>query len=326
MPSGVSSGGHDQRLGELHHVLDVGVRLVGLHHRELGVVAWRKTLVAEHPADLEHPVHAADDQPLEVQLERDPEVHRHVERVVVGDERTGVRASGLRMQDRRLDLHEAPGLQRATEAGDHGVADVEGPTCLGVDDEVGVALAESRVGVGEPVPLVRQRADRLGEQFERVDLDRQLAGSGRHHRAVDADPVAAVERLDVGEAVVADHGPGDEQLQLDASIGDGGEHELAGVALEQHAAGDRHLGVGLRAGREVAPTGPGRSAAVWVRSNRYGYGWRPAARQLVDLGLAARPLGGEPAARRRRSVQWARWSRGLTVLGQAPARHGRTTR
>ena len=66
---GVARRRHDQLLGELHHVVDVGVRLVGLHHRELGVVARREALVAEHPADLEHPVHAADDQPLEVQLE-----------------------------------------------------------------------------------------------------------------------------------------------------------------------------------------------------------------------------------------------------------------
>ena len=127
VPEGVGRGGHDQRLGQLHHVLDVGEGLVGLHHRELGVVARRQTLVAEHPTDLEHPVHAADDQPLEVQLEGDPQVHRHVERVVVGDERTGVRTTGLGVQDRGLDLHEAAGLQRATEAGDHGVADLEGP-------------------------------------------------------------------------------------------------------------------------------------------------------------------------------------------------------
>ena len=150
----------------VHHVVDVGERLVRLHHRELGVVARRHALVAEHPADLEDPVHAADDQPLEVQLERDAQVQRHVERVVVGDERAGVGAAGLDVQHRRLDLDEAAVVQRAAEAGDHRVADVERPAGVGVDDEVGVALAEAGVGVGQAVPLVGQRAHRLGEQLE----------------------------------------------------------------------------------------------------------------------------------------------------------------
>ena len=85
-------------------------------------------------------------------------------------------------------------VERAAEAGDDLVAHVERPPGVGVDDEVDVALAEPGVGVGQAVPLVGQRAQRLGEQLEAVDLHRQLAGAGRHHRAVDADPVAAVER------------------------------------------------------------------------------------------------------------------------------------
>ena len=41
-------------LGERHHVRVVAVGLVELEHRELGVVAGRQPLVAEHPPDLEH--------------------------------------------------------------------------------------------------------------------------------------------------------------------------------------------------------------------------------------------------------------------------------
>ena len=57
--------------------------------------------------------------------------------------------------------------QRAPEAGDDRVADLERPAGLLVDDQVGVALAEAGVGVGQAVPLVGQRADRLGQQLER---------------------------------------------------------------------------------------------------------------------------------------------------------------
>ena len=253
----------------------VGERLVGLHHRELGVVPGGQALVAEHPPDLEDPVHAADDQPLEVQLEGDAQEQLHVERVVVGRERAGVGTAGLDVQDRCLDLDEAALVERPPEAGDDGVADVEGPAGLGVDDEVGVALAESGVGVAEAVPLVGQRPYRLGQQVEPIDLDRQLALAGRHDRAVHADPVATVERLHLGEGVVADDGLRHEQLHLDAAVDDRREHELAAVALEEDPAGDgRH-------GRRVSM--PGSSSLHRCADLGHGVG----AVEAVGVRLAA---------------------------------------
>ena len=205
VPRAVARGAHDELLGQRHHVGDVGVRLVRLHHRELGVVPAGQPLVAEHPPDLEHAVHAADDEALEVQLEGDPQIQRHVQHVVVGDERASVGAPRVDVQHRCLDLDEAALAERPPEAGDDLVAHVERPPRIGVDGEVDVALAEPRVRVGQTVPLVGERSQRLGEQLEAVDLHRQLARPRRHHRAVHADPVAPVELLHGGEAVVADH-------------------------------------------------------------------------------------------------------------------------
>ena len=54
----------------------VGVRLVPLEHRELGVVGRVDALVAEVLAELVDALQPADDQPLEVQLGRDPQVQR----------------------------------------------------------------------------------------------------------------------------------------------------------------------------------------------------------------------------------------------------------
>ena len=213
-------------------------------------MAGRHALVAEDAPDLEHPLHAADDQPLEVQLERDAQVEVDVERVVVRDERAGVGAAGFDVQHRRLDLDEPALVQGAAEAGDHGVADLERPARLVVDDQVGVALAEPGVGVGEPVPLVGHRSDRLGEQLDLLGLDRQLALAGGHHGARDADPVAEVELLDRVERVVADHGLGDEQLDVAGTVAQGGEDQLAGIAEQHDPTGDRHLVGGLGAGFE----------------------------------------------------------------------------
>ncbi len=121
----VARGLRDQLLADVHHVVPVAERLVELHHRELGVVAGRDALVAEDPSDLVHALHATHDQPLEVQLDGDPQVELQVERVVVGGERAGVGAAGLGVQHRGLDLDEAPFVQRASEAGDDLVADLE---------------------------------------------------------------------------------------------------------------------------------------------------------------------------------------------------------
>ncbi|CAB4853297.1 unannotated protein [freshwater metagenome] len=69
---GVDRGLSDETLGGLDHLAVVGERLVQLHHRELGVVASADALVAEDASDLEHALHTADDESLEVQFECDP--------------------------------------------------------------------------------------------------------------------------------------------------------------------------------------------------------------------------------------------------------------
>ena len=130
VPSGRARGGRDQLLGESHHVGVVGERLVELEHRELGVVPRRQALVAEHAGDLEHPVEAADDQPLQVELGRDAQVEVHVERVVVRDERPGGGAAGDRVQHRRLDLDVAAVDEVLAHRGDRREADLEARAAL----------------------------------------------------------------------------------------------------------------------------------------------------------------------------------------------------
>jgi hypothetical protein len=116
---------------------------------------------------------------------------------------------------------------------------------------------------------------------------------------VGPDPVAAVEGLDVGEHLIADNRLGDEQLQLGAPLGNGREHQLAGVALEHHPSGDGDLVVRLGAGRQVRPFGAhlghgvGAVEAVRVRL-------APRSPDVVDEPLAASPLGRQPAPTGRR--------------------------
>ena len=147
-----------QLLGELHEVGVVGVGLVELEHRELGVVAGGDALVAEHPSDLEDLLEPAHHQPLEVELGGDAQVEVEVEGVVVGDEGLGQGAAGDGVEHRRLHLDEAPVLQPAAEEADHPAAEQEGGSGLGGGEQVDVALAVAGVGVDQAVPLVGERA------------------------------------------------------------------------------------------------------------------------------------------------------------------------
>ena len=157
---GLRGLGHEL-LGEAHHVVIVGKRLVQLQHCEFGVVSRRQPLVPEHASELEHLVVAADDQALQVQLGRDPQVQLGVERVVVRDERARGRASRNWMEHRRLDLVETPSPKGRSDRGNGLETNVEHPTRVVVGDEIHVPLPIARVGVGEPVPLLGQRAQRL---------------------------------------------------------------------------------------------------------------------------------------------------------------------
>ena len=129
-----------------------------------------------------------------MQLGRDAQGELHVERVVVRDERPRRGATGH--------ARAAPASRPRRSRGRRGTrrmaaidreADLEDAARVVVGDEVDVALAEARVDVGEAVPLVGQRPQRLREQLERVHLHGELALLRLHHRAVGADPVAEVE-------------------------------------------------------------------------------------------------------------------------------------
>ena len=105
----------EHALDQVHEIAVIGVRLVQLEHREFGVVPRRQALVAEVAIDLVDALEAADDQPLEVQLGRDPQVHVDVERVVVGQERLRDRAARNHLQHRRLDLEEVERIEVAPQ-------------------------------------------------------------------------------------------------------------------------------------------------------------------------------------------------------------------
>ena len=284
----------DELLGEAFHVGVVAERLVALEHRELGVVARREALVAEHPADLEDPFEAADEEPLEVQLERDAQAERHVERVVIGGERPGGGAAGFGVQHRGLDLDVAALDEERPDGGDHREPDREDPAGVVVGDEIDVAHPEPGVDVAEAVPLLGEGPQRLREQLERGDLHRQLAAFGAQHAALGTDPVAAVELVEAVVGVGPDRGVGHEQLDAPGPVAQGGERELALPSDEQEPARHPHRVAGLGARLEAVPVLVHLRRGVGpVEAHRVRVGARGA--QRVELGEPPAPLLGEVA-------------------------------
>ena len=108
--------------GEVHQVVVVGVGLVELEHGELGVVLGADAFVAEVAVDLVDAVDAADDQALEVELGRDAEGERDVERVVVGGEGAGGGAAGDGVQHGGFDFEVAAGVEELADGAEDGGA------------------------------------------------------------------------------------------------------------------------------------------------------------------------------------------------------------
>ena len=246
---GLRDAAHEP-LGALGDDLPVGVGLVPLEHRELGVVLGREALVAEVLADLVHALEPADDQPLEVELGRDPQVHRAVERVEVRHERARERAAVERLEHRRLDLDEALVVEEAADRGDDLRARDEDVARLLVGHQVELAVAQARLGVREPVVLLGRRSQRLREQRPVVDRDAQLAAAGLEDRAVGAEQVAEVAVEEPLERLVAEHVAARLELDPARAVVEVEERHLALAAAGVQAAGDAHADVGLLAGFE----------------------------------------------------------------------------
>ena len=113
-----------------------------------------------------------------------------------------------------------------------------------------MALSLLELGVLEAVPLLRHRAEGLGEQRELARLDRELAALGGRDDAVGTDDVPEVQVAH--EDVVRPHGLlGEHELDVARCVAQGEERELAVTPKQDDAAGDRNAIVGGRSRREI---------------------------------------------------------------------------
>ena len=136
---------------------------------------------------------------------------------------------------------------------------------LGVDDQVDVALAVAHLDVRQAVPLLGQRAGRLGQHDDVLGHDGQLADAGLRQRdrraAHDADEVAALHLLEQLVGGVADQVLPDPDLNLAGPVEQLDERHLAERAEGDDAAGDLEVLVRDQRRRRLLVVGGGGGAA-----------------------------------------------------------------
>ena len=172
-----------------------------------------------------------------MQLQRDAQEERDVERVVVGRERPRRRAARDRLHDRRLHLQEPAGVQERAHGLDEARPEPEHLAHARIHEEIHVPLPVASLDVLEPVPLLGQRPDGLREERPRLHLDGQLPRARPHEVAGHADEVRHVQLGEAGVGVSEDVGA---RVELDRArlVEEVGEAGLAVVADRHDAPGD----------------------------------------------------------------------------------------
>ncbi|EQD52667.1 hypothetical protein B1A_12618, partial [mine drainage metagenome] len=123
----------------------------------------REPLVAEIAVDLVHALEPPDHQALQIQLRGDAQIHVLIERVVVRDEGARARPAGNRLHHRGLHLDEIERVEKLAQIAHDARACPEHVAAGLVDDQIHVPLPVARLHVGQAVPFVRQRPQRLDD-------------------------------------------------------------------------------------------------------------------------------------------------------------------
>ncbi len=106
-------------LCQFHHAVVVGVCLIEFHQSELRIVLCIDSLVAEYTADLKYALESADNEALEIKLQRNTESDVLIQGIVMCLKWLRRRTAGIVHQHRCLDLHEIAACEEAADLTDN---------------------------------------------------------------------------------------------------------------------------------------------------------------------------------------------------------------
>ena len=179
-------------LKEVHHIIEIRIRLIEFYGGKLRIVLGIHTLVSEDASNFIHAVHSADNQSLQRQLRCNPHVHVEIQRVVVGDKRPCRRAAGDGVQNRRLHLHVTAAIHEVPDMLDELGADLKIPPYLRVDNQIHIPLTVPGFTIRQSMEFFRQRQQGFAQQNHLLRTDAHFPALGTKYRAIDPNKVADV--------------------------------------------------------------------------------------------------------------------------------------
>mmetsp|Transcript_5069 Transcript_5069/g.19568 ORF Transcript_5069/g.19568 Transcript_5069/m.19568 type:complete len:398 (+) Transcript_5069:860-2053(+) len=149
--------------------------------------------VTELTTDFVHALDTSDDELFEVKLGRDAHVERHVQVVVVGDERSRGGTTGDHIHHRRLNLKEIAIIQVLADVSNDVGSDVKRVANFVVHHQIQKAHAEARFDILQPRKTGKHLQAR-GQDLKIRREQRELPTFRLPGRTLDADNVPASRR------------------------------------------------------------------------------------------------------------------------------------
>src|SRR5580658_7871435 len=112
-------------------------------------------LVAKIPVDLEDPLDAAHQQPLQIKLRRDPEIQVQVESIVMRDKGPSGRATVDGLEHRSFYFEKSARFQLPPQRGDNLRSRYEDLSGIGIRDQIEIALAIPNFDIFQAMPFLR---------------------------------------------------------------------------------------------------------------------------------------------------------------------------
>ena len=109
----------NQFFSEIGHLFKIGIRPIGLEHRELRIMFSGDAFVAKVAIDFENLVEPTHEQTFEIKLQRNAHIEIDAERLVMRFERFGRSAAGDSLQNRRLYFQNAAVLKKTPRFSDN---------------------------------------------------------------------------------------------------------------------------------------------------------------------------------------------------------------